>query len=108
GRRTGQCPRAVCAARVFGSAQQAFAERECGQGEVRSRRSMQAVADQLDLDVLNPSFEKMDAQKIIDWSFRQFGDDLVMTSSFGDQAVVLIHLATQFKPDIKIIFVDTG
>jgi len=69
---------------------------------------MQAVADQLDLDVLNPSFEKMDAQKIIDWSFRQFGDDLVMTSSFGDQAVVLIHLATQIKPDIKIIFVDTG
>lgn len=70
---------------------------------------MQAVvADQLDLDVLNPSFEKMDAVKIIDWSFRQFGEDLVMTSSFGDQAVVLIHLATQVKPDIKIIFVDTG
>jgi phosphoadenosine phosphosulfate reductase len=69
---------------------------------------MQAVADQLDLDVLNPSFEKMDALKIIDWANRQFGEDLVMTSSFGDQAVVLIHLATQIKPDIKIIFVDTG
>ena len=69
---------------------------------------MQAVADQLDLDVLNPAFEKMDAVKIIDWSYRQFGEDLVMTSSFGDQAIVLIHLATQIKPDIKIIFVDTG
>ncbi len=69
---------------------------------------MQAVADQVDLDVLNPSFEKMEAQKIIDWSYRQFGEDLVMTSSFGDQAVVLIHLATQVKPDIKIVFVDTG
>ncbi len=69
---------------------------------------MQAVADQLDLDVLNPAFEKMDAVKIIDWSYRQFGDDLVMTSSFGDQAVALIHLATQIKPDIRIIFVDTG
>jgi phosphoadenosine phosphosulfate reductase len=50
----------------------------------------------------------MDAVKIIDWAYRQFGDDLVMTSSFGDQAVVLIHLATQVKPDIRIIFVDTG
>jgi phosphoadenosine phosphosulfate reductase len=69
---------------------------------------MQAVADQLDLDVLNPAFEKQSAQQIIDWSNRQFGDELVMTSSFGDQAVVLIHLATQIKPDIKIIFVDTG
>lgn len=69
---------------------------------------MQVVADQLDLDVLNPAFEKQSAQQIIDWSYRQFGDDLVMTSSFGDQAVVLIHLATQIKPDIRIIFVDTG
>jgi len=69
---------------------------------------MQAVADQLDLDVLNPLFEKQSAQQIIDWSYRQFGDDLVMTSSFGDQAIVLIHLATQIKPDIKIIFIDTG
>jgi phosphoadenosine phosphosulfate reductase len=69
---------------------------------------MQAVADQLDLDVLNPAFEKQSAQQIIDWSYRQFGDDLVMTSSFGDQAAVLIHLATQIKPDIRIIFVDTG
>src|SRR5947207_1285830 len=69
---------------------------------------MQAVADQLDLDVLNPAFEKQSAQQIIDWSYRQFSDDLVMTSSMGDQAIVLIHLATQIKPDIKIIFVDTG
>jgi phosphoadenosine phosphosulfate reductase len=69
---------------------------------------MQAVADQLDLDVLNPAFEKQSAQQIIDWSYRQFGNDLVMTSSFGDQAVVLVHLAIQIKPDIKIIFVDTG
>ena len=69
---------------------------------------MHAVADQLDLDVLNPAFEKQSAQQIIDWSYRQFGDDLVMTSSFGDQAAVLIHLATQIKPDIRIIFVDTG
>ena len=37
---------------------------------------MQAVADQLDLDVLNPAFEKQSAQQIIDWSYRQFGDDL--------------------------------
>jgi phosphoadenosine phosphosulfate reductase len=68
---------------------------------------MQAVADKPDLDVLNESFAKTGWQ-IIDWSNRQFGDDLVMSSSFGDQAVVLIHLATQIKPDIKVVFVDTG
>src|SRR5687768_7952779 len=69
-----------------------------------------AVTEQqrLDLDVLNPLFEKEQPRSIIEWSHAQFADDLVMTSSFGDQAVVLIHLAAQVKPDIKIIFIDTG
>jgi uncharacterized integral membrane protein len=38
----------------------------------------------------------------------QFGDGLVMTSSFGEQAAVLLHLAATAKPDIKVIFIDTG
>jgi phosphoadenosine phosphosulfate reductase len=69
---------------------------------------MQAVADQLDLDVLNEMFEKQHPSRIIEWTINQFAGDVVMTSSFGAQAAVLIHLASQIKPDIRIIFVDTG
>jgi phosphoadenosine phosphosulfate reductase len=71
---------------------------------------MQAVGEQerLDVDVLNEMFEKEPPQNILQWAAAQFGNELVMTSSFGEQAVVLLHLATRVAPDIRVIFVDTG
>lgn len=69
---------------------------------------MQATADQIDLDALNPLFEKAHPLKVIEWTFAQFGDEVCMSSSFGAQAAVLLHLATRVKPDIKVIFIDTG
>lgn len=62
----------------------------------------------MDLDSLNKSFETAHPLEIIRWAADQFGDGLVMTSSFGEQAAALIHLATRVRPDIRIIFVDTG
>jgi phosphoadenosine phosphosulfate reductase len=63
---------------------------------------------QLDPDLLNELFEKQHPSKIIQWAAGQFGDGLVMTSSFGDQAAVMLHLASTVKPDIKVVFIDTG
>ncbi len=37
-----------------------------------------------------------------------FGDKLIMTSSFGAESMCTIHMATQIKPDIKIVVVNTG
>jgi phosphoadenosine phosphosulfate reductase len=77
---------------------------------LESSSPMDQAADQLrlDLDSLNAMFEKESPQSIIRWAHAQFGEDLAMTSSFGDQAVVLIHLAVQVNPRIRIIFIDTG
>src|SRR5262249_27621254 len=61
-----------------------------------------------DLEVLNETFEKQHPSKIIEWTVTEFGGEVIMTSSFGEQAIVLIHLATRVKPDIKIVFIDTG
>lgn len=69
---------------------------------------MQNSDPPLDLPALNAGFEKQSASQIIAWAVERFGSDLVMTSSFGDQAAVLIHLATRLKSDLKVIFVDTG
>src|SRR5437667_5407342 len=69
---------------------------------------MSTVAEQIDLDALNPMFESSHPAKIVEWAAAQFGQDLVMTSSFGAESAVLIHMATQVKPDIKVIFVNTG
>lgn len=61
-----------------------------------------------DLATLNPVFEAQRPEQVVEWAAAQFGDDLVMTSSFGAESALLLHMATRVKPDVKIIMVDTG
>src|ERR1035437_7996073 len=61
-----------------------------------------------ELEGLNARFEKQTPQEILAWAAEKFGDGLVMTSSFGADSMCSIHLATQVKPDIRIIVVNTG
>ncbi|MCC5897016.1 MAG: phosphoadenosine phosphosulfate reductase [Phormidium sp. BM_Day4_Bin.17] len=62
----------------------------------------------LDLDLANQHLENANASDIVAWAAQTFGDGLVMSSSFGIQAAVMLHLVTQVKPDIPVIWVDTG
>ncbi len=48
------------------------------------------------------------AAERLEWAFRRFGDRVVLSSSFGIQAGVLLHLATRLRPEIPVVFVDTG
>lgn len=56
----------------------------------------------------NERLEKASASERLAWASAQFGGGLVLSSSFGAQAAVMLHLATQMRPDIPVIFVDTG
>lgn len=62
----------------------------------------------LDLNQINQEFEETQATDIIKWSQEHFGDGLVMSTSFGIQSAVMLHLATQIIPDLPIIWIDTG
>lgn len=57
---------------------------------------------------VNERLEQATASERLAWALGQFGDGLVLSSSFGAQAAVMLHLATQVRPDIPVIFVDTG
>jgi phosphoadenosine phosphosulfate reductase len=63
---------------------------------------------ELDLISLNSVFESSSPEKIVSWSAHTFADALVMSSSFGAESALLIHMATRVLPRIKIIFVNTG
>ena len=52
--------------------------------------------------------EKASAEDRIKWAVERFGDGLVMTTSFGIQAAVMLHLVTRVAPKIPVIFIDTG
>jgi len=44
----------------------------------------------------------------VQWAAAQFGRELVMSSSFGADSAVLLHMATRAMPDLRVIVVDTG
>jgi phosphoadenosine phosphosulfate reductase len=62
----------------------------------------------LDLTAVNQQFANADAIATVKWSCETFAKGLVMSTSFGIQAAVMLHLATSVVPDIPIIWVDTG
>lgn len=65
-------------------------------------------ASSLDLAVLNPMLWGQDAMCIVSWAAAEFGDSLVMSSSFGVDSAVLLHMAASVLPRIKVIMIDTG
>jgi len=52
--------------------------------------------------------EQTTAEERVRWAIETFGDSLVMTTSFGIQSAVMLHLVTRLAPKIPVIFIDTG
>ncbi len=55
---------------------------------------------------LNRDFEDWTPAQILKWAHNRFGDQLTVTSSFGD--AVLAHLAWTTVPGIEVVLLDTG
>lgn len=70
--------------------------------------SITAKTPQLDLNLLNQELDQEKAVSLVQWSQETFGSGLVMSTSFGIQAAVMLHLVTQVIPNIPVIWVDTG
>ena len=68
-----------------------------------------SVADLgFDLRKTSARLEQASASERLAWASKQFGARLLLSSSFGAQAAVMLHLAAQTRADIPVIFVDTG
>jgi len=55
-----------------------------------------------------PDLESKSPQERIDWAISVYPEKLLLTTSFGAQSAAFLHLATQAKPDLPIVFIDTG
>jgi len=62
----------------------------------------------LDLSKINQELANVEATTMIEWSAKNFGNGMVMTTSFGIQAAVMLHLVTAIVPQIPVIWIDTG
>ena len=61
-----------------------------------------------DLETMNRELEATPAEERVAWVLENFPNRIVMTSSFGAQSAVCLHLVTQQQPDIPVLLVDTG
>jgi phosphoadenosine phosphosulfate reductase len=62
----------------------------------------------LDLEAAGRELADADAERVVAWAANTFGDGLVVSTSFGIQAAVMLHMATQVVPRIPVVWVDTG
>ena len=60
------------------------------------------------LSALNRWLAAMSAQDRIAWAFDSLAGPHALSTSFGVQSAVSLHLLTQAKPDIPVILVETG
>jgi phosphoadenosine phosphosulfate reductase len=56
----------------------------------------------------NRELEQLNASGRIRWALEEFRGHAVLSTSFGAQAAVMLHLATQLDPQIPVVFIDTG
>lgn len=70
--------------------------------------SLSLKETQLNLDQINQQFTHSDANQIVQWAVETFGEGLAMSTSFGIQSAVMLHMVTRIVPDIPIIWIDTG
>jgi phosphoadenosine phosphosulfate reductase len=61
-----------------------------------------------DLASWNAKLEKAPAQERVEWALAACRPNIVLSTSFGAQAAVSLHLVTQLWPEIPVVFLDTG
>jgi len=64
--------------------------------------------DELALARANQALESMTAQERVCWAMQKLPAQQVVSSSFGIQSAVMLHLMTSIKADIPVILIDTG
>lgn len=60
------------------------------------------------LESITPCLERFSAEERIQWALNYLPGQPILTSSFGMQSAVMLHLVTRLQPDIPVVLIDTG
>ena len=60
------------------------------------------------LEAITPCLERLSASERVQWALDFLPGQPILTSSFGAQSAVMLHLVTTLKPDIPVVLIDTG
>jgi len=57
---------------------------------------------------IEAEFGKMKTADRIKWLYEEYGSRLVLSSSFGLQAAVMLDLVSKYAPEVPVVWIDTG
>ena len=62
----------------------------------------------IDLEKLNQEFEGKKPEEILAWAVREFSGRIALSSSFGPESGVLLHMVSRIEANVPILFLETG
>ncbi len=62
----------------------------------------------INVERLNEEFEIRKPQEIIAWAIKEFAPKIAMSSSFGPESGVLLHMVSRVDPNTPVLFLETG
>ncbi len=60
------------------------------------------------LSEISARLETLPAEERVRWALERFRPEIMLSTSFGAQSAVSLHLVTQQWPEIPVVLVDTG
>jgi phosphoadenosine phosphosulfate reductase len=60
------------------------------------------------LDEINSELERSSVEDRVRWALTNLSGEHAVSSSFGAQAAVMLHLVTRFLPSVPVVLIDTG
>ena len=57
---------------------------------------------------ISARLEKVSAEERVRWALERFRPEIMLSTSFGAQSAVSLHMVTQQWPDVPVVMVDTG
>ena len=57
---------------------------------------------------INKQLERLFATQRVEWVLENLPGDHIVTSSFGIQSALMLHMTTRIMPNIKVVLIDTG
>ena len=69
---------------------------------------LQTDFNDVQVEAWNRDLEKRTASERVRWALEQFLGHSVLSTSFGVQSAVMLHLVTRIDPQIPVVFIDTG
>lgn len=57
---------------------------------------------------INATLERMTAEERVAWALEHLTPEFMLSSSFGIQAAVMLHMVTRMRPGIPVVVTDTG